>query len=77
MVEAIKTSSQLIMCYANDLVDNSLIEHGKLVPHSEFGSPVQAILEVVKIVRNDFESKKLHIKLKIELIFGWYMEFDQ
>ena len=77
MVEAIKTSSQLIMCYANDLVDNSLIEHGKLVPHIEYGSPVQAILEVIKIMRNDFESKKLAVQLNMEQIFGWSMEFDQ
>ena len=47
------------MCYSNDLVDNSLIEHGKLVPYLEFGSPEKAILEVIEIVRSDFEGKKI------------------
>ena len=65
MVESILTSSQMIVCVTNDLVDNYMIEHCKLIPHLEFGSPTQAILEVVKIVRYDLESKELSCNLII------------
>ena len=65
------------MCYANDLVDNSLIEHGKLVPYLEFCSPAKAILEVIEIVRSDFEGKQVGFELKLEQIFGWHMELDR
>ena len=77
MVKSILTSSQLIMCYANDLIDNSLIEHGKLIPILEFGSPEQAILEVIEIVRNDFEAKKVNLDLNLDSIHRWCMDFDR
>ena len=65
------------MCYANDLVDNSLIEHGKLIPYLEFCSPEKAILEVIEIVRSDFEGKQIGFELFLEQIRRWNMELDR
>ena len=32
-------SSQLVICFTNDLVDNNFIEHGSFKPMMQFGSP--------------------------------------
>ena len=64
------------MCYSNDLVDNSLLEHGRFVPCLEFGSPEQAITEILDIVHVDCESKGLSCKVDLDIIKGTTMKFD-
>lgn len=77
MVGTILTSTQLVLCYSNDLIDNSMIEHGKLIPHLEFGSPEKAILEIIEVVRTDCQTKKLALSLQLEGIHSLAMKFDR
>ena len=64
------------MCYSNDLVDNSLLENGRFVPHLEFGSPEQAISEILGIVRVDCVNKRLKCAVNFDQIHDLKMEFD-
>ena len=68
MVNTMLTSTQLVMCYSNDLIDQNIMEHGKLIPQKYLGSPEKAIVEVVEIVRNDFEDRKLNVFLDLKAI---------
>ena len=77
MVKAIRASSQLVSYYSNDLIDSSMIEHGKLLLHLEFGFPEQSILEVIEVLRSDCESKQLKFELKLESIQNLQMKFDK
>ena len=77
MMNTILTSSHLVLCYSNDLIDHNVMEHGKLLPHFEFGSPAQTIFEIIEVIRNDCKSKKLGLCMQLDTINNLQMEFDR
>ena len=65
------------MLFCNDLVDNSLIEHGWLIPRIETDSPEEAISEILEIVKSDCKSKRLGYKCNMMPIKNCLMGFDK
>ena len=65
------------MCFTNDLVDNNILENGTFYPIMQFGSPSEAIRDVIQIVQNDMKSKGLKCMLNDEAIQNWHMNFDK
>ena len=66
MIKLILVSSKLVMCHANDLVDQSILENDKLSPNFMFGSVYEAILEIVDIVRLNIGKKPLTLQYKMQ-----------
>ena len=56
MLKMIITSSRLVMCHANDLMDYNILEHGVLIPYLEVCSLEKTILEVLDIAHLDSAS---------------------
>ena len=77
LVIGIITSSQLVMYFCNDLVDSSLIEHGRLVPRIETSSPEEAINEILELISIDCESKKLGYNCNMQELKNSQMDFDK
>ena len=77
MINSILASSQLVIFFTNDLVDNNFIEHGTFKPRMEFGFPHEAVDHVIKIVSGDLESKKLECELLVDSVKDWRMDFDK
>ena len=77
MVNSIMASSQLVICFTNDLIDNSFLENGSFRPIMQFGSPSEAIRDIIQIVQGDAEIKKLKCELFDESVRCWQMNFDK
>ena len=78
MAETILISSQMVMLHANDLLDQRIIENGSFVPHYAAGSPSQAILEMVQLIRLTLTQRKLKIQLDNSRLKRLpHMEFDK
>ena len=71
MVKSIMASSQLVMCFTNDLIDNSFLENGSFRPMMQFGSPSEAISDIIQIVQGDAEIKKLKCVLVDDIVKNW------
>ena len=52
-----------MICFTNDLVDNNIIENGSFIPMMVFGSPCEAIKDIIQIIKNDLDSKSLKCEL--------------
>ena len=65
------------MYFCNDLIDYSLIEHGRLVPRIEFDSPEEAISEILEMFSVDCKSKKLGYICDMTKIKNCVMDFDK
>ena len=59
IVNSILSASQLVICFTNDLVDNNIIENGSFMPMMVFGSPCEAVMEIIQIIKNDLDNKSL------------------
>ena len=57
MLKMIITSSRLVLCHSNDLLDYNILEHGILIPCFEVSSLQKAAQEVLDIARLDSASK--------------------
>ena len=63
MAQTILISSRMVMLHANDLLDQRIIENGIFVPAYEDGSIIEAIDEIVSLVRLTLKMKKKRLLL--------------
>ena len=66
-----------MICYTNDLIDSNFLEHGSFRPMLQFGSPSEAIRDMMQIVQGDAEIKKIKCVLFDEAVENWCMNFDK
>ena len=59
MLKMIITSSRLVLCHSNDLMDYNILEHGVLVPYLEVCSLEKTMLEVLDIAQLDSASNNM------------------
>ena len=64
-------------CYTNDLIDSNFLEHGSFRPMMQFGSPSEAIRDMVQIVQGDAEIKKIKCEVFDGAVEHWQMNFDK
>ena len=64
MLQMIITSSRLVFCHSNDLLDYNLLEHGKLVPNLEVAALETVLLEILEIASVDSKSNALEYDLR-------------
>ena len=76
MLKMIITSSRLVLCHSNDLLDYNILEHGVLIPCLEFSSLEKAAKEILDIVQLDSVSKNT-FKYDLSSVANLKIKFDR
>ena len=77
MAKTFLISSKLLQWHANDLLDQSIIENGRLVATLNYGSANEAILELVPLVESIIGHKSLTFEWRLDGVKDLYLKFDK
>ena len=66
-----------MICFTNDLIDSNFLENGSFRSIMQFGSPSEAIRDMIQIVQGDAEIKKIKCVLLDDAVQYCSMNFDK